>query len=90
MPRPPLPVVGADSNGAWGTKNNALWTDAHASLDRLDTPVIDMRRSPYNMVASSTLDQTVPARAAIADAIAAGGTVVMPCLLYTSPSPRDS
>ena len=39
MPRPPLPTVGADSNGAWGTKNNALWTDAHASLDRVDPGV---------------------------------------------------
>ncbi len=38
MPRPPLPTVGADI-GAWGTKNNALWTDAHASLDRVDPGV---------------------------------------------------
>jgi len=51
MPRPSLPVVGADSQGAWGTKNNALWVDAHASLDAL-TPLTGIVGG-YALVATS-------------------------------------
>ncbi len=54
MPRPLLPVVGADSNGSWGTKNNALWTDAHTSLDRLDAVVVVADLFTSNTAAQNT------------------------------------
>jgi len=73
MPRPPLPTVGADI-GAWGTKNNALWNDAHASLDRFDSVRVDVRQ--HGAVGDGVTDDT----AAISAAITAADTAKLPVL----------
>ncbi len=73
MPRPPLPIVGADID-AWGTKNNALWTDAHVSLDRLDSVRVNVGQ--HGAVGDGVTNDTAAIRAAIAAVQTAGGGVV--------------
>ncbi|MDQ3541664.1 MAG: hypothetical protein M3440_13370 [Chloroflexota bacterium] len=79
MPRPPLPTIGADSFGLWGTKNNALWTDAHASLDRVDPGSVNVLAGG-TVTGNGTTDDT----AALAAKVAVGGHIFIP----KPPGPR--
>lgn len=77
MPRPPLPTIGADSNGSWGTKTNTLWADAHASLDRADSRVFDVRAYP-GFVGNGVNDDTAAMQACADACEVANGTYFVP------------
>ena len=69
-----------------GTNGDILRTRSDASVTQRPRPA---PLSAWQIQLSGTLDTTVDVRSYIVD-VATPGAVIRGCLLYTSPSPRDS